>query len=327
MDVVVKMIIAAIASLMGCDVPFFRFPVMYEVTVYTPRREQGVVIFLEVDGTYGQIRQKGMRMLVRSRVGIQQQHSISDVGLYVIYNNNISEIPADCDDFPLEASPMKGCYVDLKFFCVLTDNTLEPAIGAWESRFTVADYSLHVHCLVTGVSRIIKVAVDDRLSDLYIQVRRAFGIVAPRDGDILLTSEVEYIPIVIDGRPLVRNELPNGTNLYLRGDPLSSAKDLRYVEIRFPSSGRRTGGSTANNTNRSSAEPVGRDRNGNSPLDEAQTNHEVPDTDVTEVAVNESSLATLGSVATLGSSPSQEESLASFTWGLYCPSLGACTVL
>ena len=193
-------------------------------------------------------------------------------------------------------------------FCVLTDDSLEPVLGAWESRFTVADYGLHVHCLVTGVSRIIKVAVDDRLSDLYIQVRRAFGIVAPRDGDILLTSEVEYIPIVIDGRPLVRNELPNGTNLYLRGDPLSSAKDLRYVEIRFPSSGRRTGGSTSNNTNRCSVEPVGRSRNDNdSPLVEAQTNNEVPDTDGAEVAVNESSVATLGNVATLGRSSSQEE--------------------
>ena len=90
-------------------------------------------------------------------------------------------------------------------------------------------------CLRTGVSWIVKVAVEDCLSDLYSCARQLFGVM-DEHGDILLTSGLCNVLIIIHARPLVRHEFPNGTNLYLRENPLSLAKDMSYTKRRFPSS-------------------------------------------------------------------------------------------
>ncbi len=239
MIAVIKMIIAVIASLMGCDVPFFRSGEMYTITVYTPYSEHAEVFSLGVNGTYGHVRQEGTRLLVTRRLRFQRQENAGEVKLYVIQSNNISLVPGHCDELRLEAEGNQGGNTRFTFFCVLTDESLHPVLQDWESRLTVVDYSVNVHCLRTGVSRIVKVGVDDRLSDLYTRVRQVFGINVLENGDVLLTSGLDNVPIVIDARPLVRNEVPNGTNLYLRENPLSLARDMRYIEMRFPSLSRR----------------------------------------------------------------------------------------
>ena len=76
------------------------------------------------------------------------------------------------------------------------------------------------------------VAVDDCLCNLYEHVH-LFSVttIQPAEGKVLLTTGLHNSPVTIDGMLVVRNELPNGTNIYLRENPLSAARDMWYTDV------------------------------------------------------------------------------------------------
>ena len=207
---------------------------MNSATLYIPSRENADIMSLDLNATFSHVRRRGLTLLGGSRGRLYGALTLGDVKLYSISSGNISVVPEHSDDLLVDPAGNEEGGVRLVFLCVIIDRqSVQPSPADWENRFQIMGYCVHVHCLRTGASRIVRVAVEDRLSDLYSRVRQLF-VAVYQHGNILLTSALCDVPIVIDARPLVRDELPNGTNLYVRENPLSLPRDMRYTEIRFP---------------------------------------------------------------------------------------------
>ena len=223
---------------------------MNTVAIYIPYRENADILSIEGHTTFGHIRRRCLTLLGGSRGRLHERIDIGDVKLYLVVSGNISLVSEHCDNFLLNRAQNQQGGVNFSFVCVSIIHSVQPSLEDWESRFRTVDYCVNVHCLRSGTSRIVKVEVEDRLSDLYSRVRQLFSSNGNCD-NISLTSGLSDVPIVIDSRPLVRNELPNGTDLYLRENPLSLAREMRYTEIRFPTSSHRNltimSGSTRDN--------------------------------------------------------------------------------
>ena len=120
-------------------------------------------------------RRRGLTLLGGSRERLYGALSLGDVKLYSIFSGNISVVPEHSDDLLLDSAGNEEGGVRLVFLCVIIDRQgVQPSPADWENRFRIMGYCVHVHCLRTGASQIVRVAVEDRLSDLYSRVRQLF---------------------------------------------------------------------------------------------------------------------------------------------------------